>query len=205
MKIILVRHGETLGNLEKKYIGKTDETLCDAGIKKILDFVSKKKYPDADVVFSSPMKRCLETAALIFPEKKIFVLKKFTEIDFGSFEGKNFCELEKNPDYKRWISSGGKTDFPNGEKKSHFIKRSIGSFFTMVKKAQKLDAKKICAVIHGGNIMAVLSSLTGKNYFDFQIANGEFYSFDLLCDKNKNFFVNNLTCSKKIGADIDFK
>ena len=43
MKIILVRHGETLGNLGKKYIGKTDETLCETGIKKILDSVSKKK------------------------------------------------------------------------------------------------------------------------------------------------------------------
>ncbi len=196
MKIILVRHGETLGNLQKKYIGKTDENLCEDGIKKILAAISQKKYPDCDLVFSSPMKRCLETAALIYPEKKIFILKDFTEIDFGNFEGKNFYELENNSDYKKWIFSGGRTDFPCGEKKSDFIKRSVSSFFCMVQKGEKLGVQKICAIVHGGNIMAILSSLTGKNYFDFQIENGGFYSFDFFTDENKNFFITNLNCSK---------
>ena len=28
MKIVLIRHGATKGNLEKRYIGRTDEDLC---------------------------------------------------------------------------------------------------------------------------------------------------------------------------------
>lgn len=35
MKIIFIRHGKTKGNLEKRYIGKTDESLCEIGIKEL--------------------------------------------------------------------------------------------------------------------------------------------------------------------------
>lgn len=36
MKVILIRHGATMGNQEKRYIGITDEALCDTGIEKLL-------------------------------------------------------------------------------------------------------------------------------------------------------------------------
>ena len=38
MKIVLIRHGATKGNLEKRYIGRTDEDLCGEGIKKLKGF-----------------------------------------------------------------------------------------------------------------------------------------------------------------------
>ena len=53
MKLIFIRHGKTAGNLERRYIGRTDEPLCDEGIAEILG----KEYPDADIVVASPMFR----------------------------------------------------------------------------------------------------------------------------------------------------
>ena len=35
IRILLIRHGETAGNLEKRYIGRTDEELCSAGRQKL--------------------------------------------------------------------------------------------------------------------------------------------------------------------------
>ena len=61
MKIIFIRHGKTAGNLEKRYIGRTDEPLCEEGISELESI----KYPDSDEVLASPMKRCLQTARLI--------------------------------------------------------------------------------------------------------------------------------------------
>ncbi|MBQ3692032.1 MAG: histidine phosphatase family protein, partial [Clostridia bacterium] len=58
MKIIFIRHGKTQGNLEKRYIGKTDEHLCTVGI----DELKNRSYPDTEIVVCSPMKRCIETA-----------------------------------------------------------------------------------------------------------------------------------------------
>lgn len=66
VKIIFIRHGRTAGNLEKRYIGRTDEPLCKEGITELESI----KYPDCDAVFASPMNRCLQTAKFIYPEKK---------------------------------------------------------------------------------------------------------------------------------------
>ena len=46
MKIILIRHGKTEGNIKNRYIGRTDEPLCGEG----LDEIRKNKYPPADFV-----------------------------------------------------------------------------------------------------------------------------------------------------------
>ena len=54
----LIRHGRTAGNLERRYIGSTDEPLCPEGRRE----VSGLRAPEADRVFASPLKRCLETA-----------------------------------------------------------------------------------------------------------------------------------------------
>ena len=34
-EILFIRHGSTAGNLEKRYIGRTDEPLCEVGIAQI--------------------------------------------------------------------------------------------------------------------------------------------------------------------------
>ena len=93
MTIILIRHGETLGNAEKRYIGRTDEPLSEAGRKAVAENAARGKYPPADIVFSSPMKLCLETALLIYPDKTVTVEENLREIDFGIFEGKSYAEL----------------------------------------------------------------------------------------------------------------
>ena len=109
MKIIFIRHGKTAGNLEKRYIGTTDESLCDEGKSEI----KGRAYPDVRRVICSPMKRCIETAALIYPDIKPFICNDLRECDFGDFENKNYSELNGNADYQRWIDSGGEMPFPD--------------------------------------------------------------------------------------------
>lgn len=191
-----IRHGATAGNLEKRYIGKkTDESLCEIGAAKILENAAKGKYPGADFVFSSPMKRCLETCNLIYdskknPKEKPIIIEDFCETDFGDFEGKNFGELKDNSEYKKWLESGGELPFPNGESRAEAAARTLKGFSEMLeilgpniknrknhKNAE--ESFRVSAVVHGGTVMAVLSKLTGKNYYDFQIENGGSISFRL--------------------------
>ena len=53
MKINLIRHGMTAGNLEKRYIGRMDEPQCAEGISGL----GFRKYPDHGVLICSPMQR----------------------------------------------------------------------------------------------------------------------------------------------------
>ncbi len=169
MVISFIRHGKTNGNLEKRYIGRTDEPLSPIGRNELFEM----QYPDCDIVISSPMKRCIETAEIIYPGKKIILVKGLEECDFGDFEGKNYLELSVNPDYQKWIDSGGTLPFPNGENTENFKKRCIAAFEKAVRKYS--DVGVISFVVHGGTIMSVLEkyAVPKKNYFDFQVKNGQ--------------------------------
>ena len=53
MKIVLIRHGMTEGNVSRRYIGITDENLCPKGQQILNENIKSRKYPMADIVFSS--------------------------------------------------------------------------------------------------------------------------------------------------------
>lgn len=167
MKIIFIRHGKTAGNLEKRYIGKTDEPLCNEGISELCG----KKYPDCELVIASPKKRCLETAKIIYPDLKPVALRGLEECDFGDFEGKNFAELEGDSYYQKWLRSGGKLNFPGGEAVGDFKERCTAAFEEAVEKYRECGA--ISFVVHGGTIMSVLEkyAVPKKDYYDFQVKN----------------------------------
>ena len=74
------------GNEEKRYIGRTDEGLSDKGKNEILEKKQGQIYPQADVVYASPMKRCVKTAELIYSDKDLSLAKDWTEIDFGDLK-----------------------------------------------------------------------------------------------------------------------
>ena len=179
-KIILtfIRHGKTRMNLEKRYIGRTDEPLAEEGRAEIIKLWPGP--PEAELIFVSPMKRCIETALLIFPEKKaedFISVPEWREMDFGVFEGKNYNELNGDPRYQAWIDSGGTLGFPGGEDMESFKKRvhaGMDKFFDACKNYRNTDGIiKAAAVVHGGTIMALMSELTGRDYYDFRIKNGE--------------------------------
>ena len=69
MRITMIRHGMTLGNTQKRYIGVTDERLCPEGIQTLETGVAKGYYPAADTIYVSPLKRCIETDPGSGPEQ----------------------------------------------------------------------------------------------------------------------------------------
>lgn len=169
MKIIFIRHGQTKGNEEKRYIGKIDESLSQKGIEEI----KKRLYPNADIVFVSPMKRCIETAKIIYPSSKYIICSDFRECDFGSFEGKNYDELKNNPDYQNWIDSMGTMPIPKGESHEQFKIRCCNEFEGIVKTFQSTAA----LIVHGGTIMAILEkyAVPKSDFYSYQVNNGAGY------------------------------
>ena len=166
MKWILIRHGQTQGNQEHRYIGcRTDESLCAEGVAAL----QGKAYPSATMVFASPMKRCLETAALLYPGIPVEVVEDFRECDFGDFENKNYTGLNGNADYQAWIDSGGELPFPHGESRAQFAARCVAAFESIREQADD------CAIVaHGGTIMAIMErfAMPHGTYFDYQLGNG---------------------------------
>ena len=100
MDVYLIRHGKTKGNLEGRYIGTTDEPLCEEGKQSLMQMADAKKYPAVEALFVSPMLRCRESAKILFPKQSISVVSDLRECDFGRYENKNFQELSGDADYQ---------------------------------------------------------------------------------------------------------
>lgn len=163
MRIYFIRHSLTKGGTEKRYIGRTDEPLCEQGIQRL----GELSLPRCDALVCSPMLRCVQTAELLFPGQEIILCEELRECDFGDFEGHNYDELNGREDYQRWIDSGGRLTFPNGEAPSDFKRRCISGFERIV---PELDGCESAAfVVHGGTIMSLLErfALPHRDYYDW--------------------------------------
>lgn len=180
MELIWIRHGMTKGNLEKRYIGgQTDEGLCEMGKEKLLAEKARGIYPQAEAVYVSPMKRCLETAEILYPQTPKTIIEGFRECDFGIFENKNTKELETSEEYQTWLLGNGKAPFPGGETPEDFCRRSVEALSELFQKQIKEERlpKKAAFVVHGGTIMAVFSALAEekKGFYDYHTENGHGY------------------------------
>lgn len=43
-----------------------------------------------EIVFTSPMQRCRESAQILFPDREKIEIPEWKEMNFGAFEGKNY-------------------------------------------------------------------------------------------------------------------
>lgn len=172
-RFLLIRHGKTQGNLERRYIGDMSEPLCGEGIREAEILARSGLLPPITRLISGSAVRCRQTAKLLFPDMspKICAL---AEIDFGVFKGKNADDLTGNKDYETWLGTGCMGDIPGGGSVSAFKERCCETFDQIA----KTGADEITAlVIHGGNIMAIMEKLAlpKRNFYTYQLPNCGFF------------------------------
>jgi alpha-ribazole phosphatase len=189
--VIFIRHGKTAGNERHAYVGRTDEPLSELGRRELLQRKEAGEYPNEDqvaAVFVSPMLRCRQSAEVLFPNVGQIIIPEWTEMDFGDFEGKNYEQLNGIPAYQEWIDSNGTLPFPGGESRPHFVERVMKGYERMkeilIRKSVNMEqiddsgeenqnaGSQVVALVHGGTIMALFSTLYGDNYYNYQLENG---------------------------------
>ncbi len=177
LRVWMIRHGKTRGNLRGAYIGSTDEPLCPQGAEEIERLKGRGCYSQAEAVYTSPLLRCRQTAALIFPHQQAQIVESLRECSFGEFEGKNYQDLNGDSRYQAWIDSGGTIPFPGGEDPMEFRRRCARGFLRLCR--EQKEKERIAVICHGGTIMAVLEAFgqPAGDFYRWQVKNGEGYSF----------------------------
>lgn len=177
LKLWLIRHGKTEGNRLARYIGTTDEPLSPEG----REFLKKMDYPGVESVYVSPMKRCLETAEILFPGKGFRIIDELSECDFGEFENKNYKELAGNAAYQAWVDSGGTLPFPGGESREAFKRRSLRGFDKAVMGCIRQGVSCGALVIHGGTIMNLMEEYAdvSRPFYEWHVKNGGGYEVEI--------------------------
>lgn len=156
--IYFYRNGLTDSNLEGKYIGHTDVELSEDGVKQIRQMKEDYDYPYVEAVFTSPLKRCVKTAELIFPDKQAIVINDLIEYNFGEYEGRTAEELKENELFARWLSGEAGVEPPFGESNEAFANRVANCFIKIVDGLLKTGTTKAAIITHGGVIMYLLSA-----------------------------------------------
>ena len=175
MRIVLLRHGQTPGNVLKRYIGRTDEPLSEAGERAARAVGAAQGVKR---VYVSPMMRARQTAAIAFPQAEQVVVDDLREMDFGDFENLNYQELSGNPNYQAWVDANCETPCPHGESKDGFGRRTANALRELLKQAYEAGESQLVVVAHGGTIMAAMDAFTcGKgSYYSWHVGNCEGYS-----------------------------
>ena len=167
-RVVFIRHGATAGNLQKRYIGRTDEPLCPYGQAQAASLAGM----EADRIVVSPMLRARQTAAFSFPGREFEIAEDLRETDFGEFEGKTANELADNADYTQWVNGGCVGLIPGGESVSDFKARCCQAFLRIMEQSPADSTTAI--VTHGGVIMAILEAFfrPKRDFYEYHLPNG---------------------------------
>lgn len=176
--IHFIRHGAIDETLAGKYIGVTDVALSEKGKAELRRLDYECRYPGAAAVFTSPLKRCVETCKILYPEQPPLVIEQLSECNFGEWEGKTAEELKGDPNFEKWLAGDNDAKPPRGESNADFIRRICLMFESIVDGLIKTGTTESVIVTHGGVIMTLLAvyGLPQAKPFEWTMDNGCGYS-----------------------------
>ena len=100
MKLTLIRHGLTEGNIRRLYYGAMDLPLLPDGIEALHALRDGGGYPEAERYFTSGMTRTEQTFAALYGNRPHGTLPGMQEMRFGEFEGKTYADLKDDPAFR---------------------------------------------------------------------------------------------------------
>jgi len=187
MKIYLIRHGQTIFNLEKKIQGRKNIPLCPAGIEEIKRWIFPehlKKLP----AFSSPLIRAIETAKLSGFDPMIE--SNLIEMDWGEGEGKKVEDFRKKYGdiFKKEEEKGINFNFFNAESPKMVQKRAWNFIKTLKKDSIIFTHKGVIRALY-----ALATDWDMKNKPKVKLENNCIHSFNIL--RNNQFTIDHLNIS----------
>ncbi len=154
--VIVVRHGETAWNTEKRWQGHLDSPLTPKGIGQAQALARRLAHQNFSTLYSSDLGRAYQTAQIISAATGhgVFPDARLRERNLGIFQGLTSEEIKRTyPDlYESYRIRDPDHVLPDGESLRQQVKRNISCFEEL---AQRHLSESILVVTHGG----VLSGL----------------------------------------------
>lgn len=165
----LVRHGETEWNAQNRFCGRSDVPLSDTGRQQARRLGERLKAVPLEALYSSPLKRALETARLISeltglePE----VDERLIEINYGQWEGKTLEEMQEDDPtlFRAWSADPGQVAPPGGET-GVAAQQRVAPFFDAL--AKKHRNGQVAVVFHRTVCRLVICHFLGMSPSDYR-------------------------------------
>ena len=91
--IYIIRHGQTELNQRKLLQGRSDRLLNDVGIEQAREAAAALRGVSFDHVFTSPLRRAIQTAEIVAPDVRAVIDERLIEMDYGPYEGTDLTAL----------------------------------------------------------------------------------------------------------------
>jgi len=157
MKLVVVRHGETIENAKDIVMGQHDGTLSEKGIEQAKTAAEELKTENLDQAWSSDLKRCVDTARYIIqfhPDLQLRTTPALREVNYGEFQGRPGAEIRAYFDKNGGFTQTSKA--PGGE--SHIeMARRVTDFVNQLLPDHK--DQTILIVSHNGPIEAIRAAI----------------------------------------------
>ncbi len=158
--IYLVRHGETENNKQGVLVGRRDVELSHEGRDRIKDMVRKHPFPQPEAVYVSPMRRCMETAALVFGRSleqcRPRVEPCLVEMDFGLYEGRPVRAFAETELYEGWAAQRPEAGLTGGETFGEVEQRMLRAFDRILADCRMEGISTVGVVSHNMVIVRLL-------------------------------------------------
>jgi len=94
---VLLRHGQTAMSVQKRYAGRSDVPLTQAGVRQAAAAARRLASAGIDAIVTSPLRRAAATAAEVAAVTGAPVVtdEGFRETDFGDWDGLTFAEVRQ--------------------------------------------------------------------------------------------------------------
>jgi broad specificity phosphatase PhoE len=183
-RLLLLRHGETVWNHEKRFTTRTDIGLSEVGVEQARRAAEALSEVTVDRIYTSPLLRAAQTAEIIVSRQvqppRVVPEPRLVEVDAGPFEGQTQEELEASPladDFARWHTDGD-PEFPEGTESFDDALHRVSAFLS----EHESDDGTTLIVTHGSLARLVIASyfLGGPPAFHRRLwlDNGRFAVFE---------------------------
>ncbi len=161
-KLIIVRHCQAQGNLERFFQGRIDSDITSKGRAQIGAVTELLAAEPIDVFYTSSLKRARQTAdgINVYHNMPVITDDRLAEINAGKWEGRYLTDIEKEfpEQYSNWCNAPALFHAPDGESMSEVYNRMKAAVDDIIKDN---DGKTVCIVSHGCAIKCLMCYLHG--------------------------------------------
>ncbi|MCO4864129.1 histidine phosphatase family protein [Cupriavidus sp. WGlv3] len=160
--LIVIRHGETAWNRERRLQGQLDIPLNETGHAQARALADALAGEPIDAVYSSDLSRALETAAPLAEALGLQVRAdaRLRERSYGALQGKTYAEVAEHlpEDFARWQARVPDYAPPAGESLLGFHERAVDAVLAL---SRRHPGERIALVAHGGVLDCLYREATG--------------------------------------------
>ena len=156
--LVLVRHGETDWNRERRFQGHADMPLNDTGRRQARELADALRDEGLTAVYTSPLRRASETAGIVADRLGLEAeeLEALREIDVGDWQGLTVDEVKTR--FPERVDVAWRSGWPNGETHEQLSARVLPALLDL---EQRHPDARVLGVTHAGPIRVALAAAAG--------------------------------------------